>query len=136
MFMLKTSPKYEYQVSKIVKDTEYYNLLNVSPQATFKELRKAYLKVARSSHPDKNIGDENADAKFQQIGAAYQVLSNPQLREKYDKDGKEEVNEANLMDPTAFFAMVFGSEDFEPLVGPLKLAAMASTDHEMSTEEV
>jgi hypothetical protein len=40
------------------------------------------------------------------------------------------------MDPTAFFAMVFGSEDFEPLVGPLKLASMASTDHEMTDEEV
>jgi hypothetical protein len=46
------------------------------------------------------------------------------------------LKKANLMDPTAFFAMVFGSEDFEPLVGALKLATMAGADHEVSSEEV
>mmetsp|Transcript_12852 Transcript_12852/g.15363 ORF Transcript_12852/g.15363 Transcript_12852/m.15363 type:complete len:365 (+) Transcript_12852:59-1153(+) len=118
-----------------VKDSEYYDLLDVSPGSSAGEIKKAYYKVARTCHPDKNPNDPEAAHKFQKIGAAYQVLSNPTLREKYDKDGKEEVNEANLMDPTAFFAMVFGSEDFEPLVGPLKLASMASTDHDMSDEE-
>lgn len=43
--------------------------------------------------------------------------------------------QANLLDPTAFFAMIFGSEDFEPLVGPLKLAAMAQQQPEQSNEE-
>jgi curved DNA-binding protein CbpA len=119
----------------VVKDSEYYDLLGVSTGATPGEIKKAYYKVARTCHPDKNPNDPEAAAKFQRIGTAYQVLSNPTLREKYDKDGKEEVNEANLMDPTAFFAMVFGSEDFEPLVGALKLATMAGADHEVSSEE-
>lgn len=63
------------------------------------------------------------------------MLSNPALREKYDQEGKEELNGVDMMDPSAFFAMVFGSEEFEPLVGPLKLATMVGSEHEVSDEE-
>ena len=70
------------------------------------------------------------------MGAAYQVLSNPTLREKYDTKGKDEVpGEMDLMDPTMFFSMIFGSEEFVPLVGALKLATMAGAESEMSSEE-
>jgi len=118
-----------------VKDTEYYDLLGVSPSASGGGIKKAYYKLALKLHPDKNPNDPEAAQKFQQVGAAYQVLSNPTLREKYDREGKEEVGSLDMMDASAFFAMVFGSEEFEPLVGPLKLATMASSDHEVSDEE-
>jgi len=120
---------------KTVKDSEYYDVLGLAPEASPTEIKKAYYKVARTCHPDKNPGDPTAAAKFQKVGAAYQVLSNPQLREKYDKGGKEDVKEGDLMDPTAFFAMVFGSDEFEPLVGALKLATSMGADHEVSNEE-
>ena len=110
---------------KAVKETAYYDVLGVKPDASSGEIKKAYYKVARTCHPDKNPDDPAAAEKFQKVGAAYQVLSSPALRDKYDAGGEEDMSEQDLMDPTAFFAMVFGSEDFEPLVGALKLASMA-----------
>jgi len=119
-----------------VKDREYYDLLGVEPAASAGAIKKAYYKLALKLHPDKNPNDPDAAEKFQKVGAAYQVLSNPTLRDKYDREGKEgEVGSMNLMDASAFFAMVFGSEEFEPLVGPLKLATMAGAEHDMSDEE-
>jgi len=61
------------------------------------------------------------------------VLSDPILRNKYDKDGKEDV--APVMDPKSFFAMVFGSEDFELLVGTLKVATIAMNEGIMTQAE-
>lgn len=78
--------------ARVVKDTEYYDALGLSPSANQGDIKKAYYKVARTCHPDKNPGDPAAAAKFQKVGAAYQVLSNEQLRAKYDKSGKDEVN--------------------------------------------
>jgi len=120
---------------KSVKDTEFYDLLGVAPDASAGQIKKAYYKLALKLHPDKNPNDPEAAEKFQKVGSAYQVLSNPTLREKYDTKGKEEVGEMDLMDPTMFFSMVFGSEEFEPLVGALKLATMAGAENEMSSEE-
>jgi len=122
-------------VGHLVKDREYYDLLGVEPGASGGAIKKAYYKLALKLHPDKNPGDPEAAEKFQKVGAAYQVLSNPTLRDKYDREGKDEVGSMNLMDASAFFAMVFGSEEFEPLVGALKLATMAGADHDMSDEE-
>lgn len=70
---------------KKVKDSEFYDLLNVQPSASSSDIKKAYYKVARVWHPDKNPGDDTAAAKFQAIGQAYQTLSNDQLRAAYDR---------------------------------------------------
>ncbi len=114
---------------KKVADTEYYDLLGVTPDASAGEIKKGYYKASRQTHPDKNPGDAEAAQKFQKVGAAYQVLSNPQLRASYDAAGKGDVEgQVDLMDPAVFYAMVFGSEDFEPLVGTLRLAAMMKKD--------
>lgn len=109
---------------RIVKETELYDALGVETSATPSQIKKAYYKLAKSMHPDKNRGDPEAQGKFQRIGEAYQVLSDDELRAKYDAGGRESLEAANLVDPSSFFAALFGSEPFEYLVGELKLALM------------
>jgi len=76
------------------------------------------LQLAIRLHPDKNPGDEGANAKFAALGEAYQVLMDPAKRERYDKFGKDGIEDAGTMDAKAFFNMVFGAEAFTPLVRP------------------
>ena len=100
-----------------VKETELYDLLGVPPEASASDIKKAYYKRARQLHPDKNRGDPDAHTNFQAVGEAYQVLSNDELRAKYDKEGKQALEEHGLVDSSHFFAMLFGSEPFEYLIG-------------------
>lgn len=61
-----------------------YTLLGVAKTATEKEIKSAYRKLAKTLHPDVNPGDDAAEAKFKEITAAYNLLSNPELRQQYD----------------------------------------------------
>lgn len=85
---------------------------------------------ARDSHPDRNPGDTEAHAKFQKIGEAYQVLSDEKLRANYDAGGKSHVEDAPKIDPSTMYAMIFGSEKFEPLIGELQIASQISMEME------
>ena len=106
----------------MVVDTTYYDALGVKPTATELEIKKAYRKLAITTHPDKNPGDETAHARFQAIGEAYQVLSNDELRKRYDKYGKEQaMPSAGFEDPSEFFGMIFGGEAFVDLIGEISL---------------
>eukprot|EP00596_Hydrurales_sp_CCMP1899_P000062 CAMPEP_0119043032 /NCGR_PEP_ID=MMETSP1177-20130426/16361_1 /TAXON_ID=2985 /ORGANISM="Ochromonas sp, Strain CCMP1899" /LENGTH=618 /DNA_ID=CAMNT_0007010211 /DNA_START=212 /DNA_END=2068 /DNA_ORIENTATION=+ len=109
--------------SRKVLDDEYYRVLGIPTNATTSEIKKAYYKKAKESHPDRHRDDPDANTKFQKVGEAYQVLSDEKLRLNYDNGGKEGVEGAPKMDPGALFAMIFGSEKFEPLVGELQLAS-------------
>jgi hypothetical protein len=106
-----------------VKDMGYYDLLGVPNNATASDIKKGYFKQARKYHPDKNVGDADATARFQQIGKAYQVLSDDELRAAYDQGGEEGVEGAPQFDSSTFYEMVFGSEKFEPFVGELQLTS-------------
>ena len=117
---------------RIVKDREYYDLLGVSTNATPSEIKKSYYKKARIVHPDKNTGDPDAATKFQELGHAYNILSNEQSRENYDKNGKaettaEEEAGANPVDTTIFFNVMFGSTLVEPYIGELWIANTADS---------
>lgn len=68
---------------------DYYKVLGISKNATSDEIKKAYRKLARKLHPDINPNDKEAQAKFQQLNEANEVLSNPEKRKKYDKYGKD-----------------------------------------------
>ena len=106
----------------MVVDTTYYDALGVRPSATELEIKKAYRKLAITTHPDKNPGDETAHARFQAIGEAYQVLGNKQLRDAYDKYGKEQaMPSSGFEDPSEFFGMIFGGEAFVDLIGELSM---------------
>ncbi len=73
---------------------DYYEVLEVDKSASADEIKKAYRKKAIQYHPDKNPGDKVAEEKFKEAAEAYEVLSNPEKRARYDQFGPEGVNGA------------------------------------------
>ncbi|KAM0912139.1 hypothetical protein ACQ4PT_012985 [Festuca glaucescens] len=92
----------------MVRETGYYDVLEVIPSATEVEIKKAYY--------------------VKELGEAYQVLSDPAQRQTYDSYGKSGISTEAMIDPAAIFAMLFGSESFEDYIGELEMAFMASLD--------
>lgn len=111
-----------------VKDTSLYDVLGVKPDATDSAIKKAYYLQAKRCHPDRHPDDPKATEKFQSLGEAYQVLSNDQTRSLYDTNGMEGLDDNNFetMEASQLFDMLFGSDQFEFLVGELQLASLAS----------
>ncbi len=66
---------------------DYYQTLGVAKNASKEDIKKAYRKLARQYHPDMNPGDKRAEDNFKDLNEAYEVLSDPAKREKYDKFG-------------------------------------------------
>ncbi len=66
---------------------DFYEILGLSKGATAEEIKKAYRKMAIKYHPDKNPDDKGAEAKFKEAAEAYEILSNPEKKQRYDQFG-------------------------------------------------
>ncbi len=73
---------------------DFYEILGVAKTATEEEIKKAYRKQALKFHPDKNPGDKSAEEKFKEAAEAYEILSDPQKRQRYDQFGHAGVSGA------------------------------------------
>ncbi|RNF07631.1 chaperone DnaJ protein [Trypanosoma rangeli] len=73
-------------------EKNYYDILGVGRGASEKDIRRSYLSLALKLHPDKNIGDEKADAAFRAVGKAYTVLKDTRLRALFDAGGADNLH--------------------------------------------
>lgn len=120
----------------MVVDTTYYDLLGIQPTATGVEIKKAYRKKSVQEHPDKNPNDPTATERFQAISEAYQVLSNDELRVKYDKYGKKEaIPKGGFEDAAEQFSVIFGGEAFSSYIGELQLLRNLQRSEELNAED-
>uniref|UniRef100_A0A914V7A0 DnaJ homolog dnj-20 n=1 Tax=Plectus sambesii TaxID=2011161 RepID=A0A914V7A0_9BILA len=93
---------------------DFYKILGVARNANSNQIKKAYRNLAKELHPDKNEGDAVATERFQDLGAAYEVLSDPEKRKIYDRQGEEGVKKMDGgggggHDPfSSFFGDFFG----------------------------
>ena len=80
----------------------YYDILGVGKSSSEKEIKQAYRDLARKHHPDVNPSDKQAEEKFKKINEAYEVLSNPESKKKYDMYGENWQHVGNVNQGTHF----------------------------------
>jgi molecular chaperone DnaJ len=102
---------------KIMAKRDYYTVLGVSKSAPADEIKKAYRKLAIQFHPDKNPDNPEAEDKFKEAAEAYEVLSNPEKKQRYDQFGHQGMSGAggygggmNMDDIFSQFGDIFGGQ--------------------------
>jgi curved DNA-binding protein CbpA len=114
---------------KRVIDRGLYDILDVEPEANESQIRRAFYKKSLQYHPDKNPDNPEATQKFQAVSEAYRVLGDEDRRKMYDDHGQDPALAGMpKIEPTVFFAALFGSHHFEPYVGRLRLAQEVDGD--------
>ena len=85
--------------------SDYYEILGISKNASAEDIKKAYRKQALKYHPDRNPGDPDAEKKFKEISEAYEVLSNEEKRQIYDRYGKDALQGAGAPGGQSYASM-------------------------------
>uniref|UniRef100_A0A0N5ADV9 DnaJ homolog dnj-20 n=1 Tax=Syphacia muris TaxID=451379 RepID=A0A0N5ADV9_9BILA len=127
------------QLLQVLAGRDFYKILGVPKNANSNQIKKAYRRLAKELHPDRHNGDALAHEKFQDLGAAYEVLSDPEKRKIYDRHGEEGVKKMDGggggHDPFAsFFGDFFGGGHSQPEGTPK--GADVSVDLWVTLEEV
>jgi len=102
-------------MSKQVADAEYYDRLGIPSSASQAEIKKGYRTMAMKYHPDKNAGDPEAAEKFKECSEAYEILSDEEKREMYDRHGPQVFKEGGGrggMHADDIFRHFFGGDIF------------------------
>ncbi len=97
----------------LLADDDYYKLLGVKRDASAAEIKKAYRKLARELHPDRNPGDKKAEDRLKIINAAYDVLADPQKKATYDQFGTSDFQGVRGDDIGAMFDQLFRQFGFQ-----------------------
>lgn len=108
---------------------DHYETLGVERGASQEEIKRAYRNLARRYHPDANRDDPEAAERFKEIGRAYEVLSNPEKRQRYDMFGDDRVGAAHFSDfggISDLFASFFGGAGTRERHGPQRGADVLS----------
>ncbi len=106
---------------------DYYALLEVAKDADADTIKKAYRKMALKYHPDKNPGNKKAEEMFKKVSAAYEVLSDPEKRERYDNGGPEFMSFGNGNHYTNPFDVFSNFMNFSPFGSPFTQQARTRT---------
>ena len=97
-----------------VKFRDYYEVLGASHTATAEDIKKRYRKLAHKHHPDVNPGDKTAEERFKELNEAYEVLSDPEKRQRYDQLGQNWKGGADFTPPPGWQGADVHSGDSNP----------------------
>ncbi|HHT9130969.1 MAG TPA: molecular chaperone DnaJ [Candidatus Tripitaka californicus] len=105
------------------EDKDYYSILEVDRNASHEDIKKAYRKMALKYHPDRNPGNKEAEEYFKKAAEAYEVLGDPEKKQRYDTYGREGLKGYDVHGFTNFddifehFSDIFGGSIFEEFFG-------------------
>src|SRR6516165_1094915 len=119
---------------------DYYEVLGVTRTASFEEIKKTYRQLALKFHPDRNPGDADAERRFKEAAEAYEVLSDQEKRQRYDRYGHAGLEGAgvhdfrNADDIMEAFSDIFGGGLFGDLFGPRRRGPRPGQDIQKTIE--